>query len=142
MLESVEREILDALEMGRDSLGEALAGIDEQLAIRKPRPGSWSILECVEHLALSEQFLVSRLTSASRSDCSHENGRREAMIADRGLDHTRPVESPEAVRPGTHFLPGGSAFISPLRSRGAPHGHPSLSPKNENRLLPVTENQK
>jgi hypothetical protein len=103
MPDAEKQEILDGLKTGLDALREALAGVDEQLAARKPRPGSWSILECVEHLAVSEQFLVSRLTSASRSDSSHENRRREAMIAERGLDRTRPVESPEEGRPGNRF---------------------------------------
>ena len=44
-----------ALKTGRDALREALAGADEQLATRKPRPSSWSILECVEHPVVSER---------------------------------------------------------------------------------------
>jgi len=103
MPDAEKREILDALKTGRDALREALAGVDEQVAARKPGPGSWSILECVEHLAVSEQFLVSKLTSAKRSDSSHENRRREAIIAERGLDRTRPVESPEEGPPGNRF---------------------------------------
>jgi DinB superfamily len=103
MLESEKREILAALETGSGALRAALAGIDERAAARKPGPASWSILECVEHLAVSERFLLSRLTSASRSGESHENRRREAVIAERGLDRTRRTESPEAGRPGGRF---------------------------------------
>ena len=104
MQESEKREILQALDTGRDTLRDALAGIDEHLAVRKPRPNCWSILECVEHIGVSEQLLLSRLTRASRSNRSHENRAREATIVARGLDRSRPVESPEVGRPIGRFL--------------------------------------
>jgi hypothetical protein len=33
-----------------------------------PAPGKWSILECVEHLAVSEDYLFSQITVAQHSD--------------------------------------------------------------------------
>jgi len=103
MRDPEKQQILHTLKTGHDALREAVAGVGEQLAIRKPGPGRWSILECVEHLAVSEQFLLSRLASASLADHSHENRMREAVIADRGLDRTRPVESPEAGQPRNRY---------------------------------------
>jgi hypothetical protein len=84
MEESGKQQILNALKTGQDALREALVGVDEQLATRRPGPGRWSILECVEHVAVAEQFLLSRLINASQSDRSHENRRREAIIVERG----------------------------------------------------------
>src|SRR5690349_15512091 len=112
MRETEKQEILHALKTGRDALREALAGVDEQLAIRKPEPGGWSILECVEHLAVSEGFLLSRLRCASQSDHSHENRPREAIIRDRGSDRTRPVQSPEVGQPRNRFASLGEALAS------------------------------
>ncbi len=103
MLESEKREILDALEAGREALREALAGVDEPLAMLTPRQGGWSILECVEHVAAVEQFLLSRLRTASCSEHSHEDRRREALITRGAADRTRPREAPEEVRPGGRF---------------------------------------
>jgi hypothetical protein len=103
MLESEKQDILHALNAGRDALREAITGVDEQLANRKPEPGGWSILECVEHLAWSEEFLLSRVNCASQSDRSHENRTREALIRDRGSHRTRPVQSPEAGQPRNRF---------------------------------------
>ncbi len=91
------------LKSGRDALGDALAGVDDGLASRKPSPDRWSILECVEHLAVAERFLLSRMTTASRSDRSHENRARETMILDRGADRARPLEAPEAGKPTGRF---------------------------------------
>jgi DinB superfamily len=112
MAESERQEILQHLKTGRDALRDALAGLDEHLAIRKPGPGRWSIMECVEHLAVSEQFLLSRLTKASRSDRAHGNHAREATIMDRGVDRTRPAESPEAGRPNSRFQSLNEALSS------------------------------
>ena len=103
MLESEKREILDALKTGRDALREALAGVDDPLAARKPGGGGWSILECVEHLAAAEQSLASRLSSATESHCSQANPTREARIAAVGADRSRPIEAPERARPGGRF---------------------------------------
>jgi hypothetical protein len=103
VFETDKQQILQELEKGRAALNEALAGVDEHLADRKPAAGRWSILECVEHVALGEQFLLSKLAAASRSDHSHENRQREAAIMTRGADRTRPGESPPEARPGDRF---------------------------------------
>jgi len=81
-------ELLGRLQLGRDALYEALKGVGEELANRKPSGGGWSILECVEHLALAEEYLLSRLLNATRSEESHENRVREARIMERAADRT------------------------------------------------------
>jgi uncharacterized damage-inducible protein DinB len=91
MLETEKQEILRALQVGRDALGEALAGVDEEQAQRSPPGGGWSILGCAEHVAISERYLLSRLTSATRSDQALENRVREERIPVRGLDRSWPV---------------------------------------------------
>jgi hypothetical protein len=101
MAEPDRQEILLELKRGHNALRDA--GVDEQLAARKPSSGGWSILDSVEHLAVSEQFLFSRLTTACRSDRSHENPSRETMIVNRGLDRSRSVPAPEAVVPAGRF---------------------------------------
>lgn len=123
MVESEKQEILQRLESGRDALRDALAGVDEHLAALKPSPGRWSMLECVEHLAVSERFLLSRLTQASRSNRSHGNRTRETMIVARGLDRTRPVESPEVGRPSGRFqsLNEALSFFDSVRTETIQH---------------------
>jgi DinB superfamily len=102
-MEAQKAEILQALKRGREALAKALAGVDEPLAVRKPNPTRWSILECVEHLAVSEELLLMRMTKARHSDLSQANPAREAKIIGRGLDRTRPVESLEVGRPAGRF---------------------------------------
>ena len=45
MLEADKQEISRDLKRGYDALHDALIGVDEHLALRKPSPTGWSILE-------------------------------------------------------------------------------------------------
>ncbi len=119
MTGSEKRELLEHLERGRDALGEALAGVDEQMAARRPAPDRWSILECVEHLAAAEQFLFSRLTAAVASDGPTVNSTRERRILAHGAERTRPLEAPETARPADRFasLAEALAAFGAARSR-------------------------
>lgn len=103
MQEKEKQEMLRALRAGRDALDEALAGVGDDLALRKPADGGWSILECAEHVAISERYLLSRLTGATRAEAALENRVREARIPERGLDRSRRVECPEGGLPVGRF---------------------------------------
>lgn len=103
-MEAHEKEkILADLENGRKALLDVLSGATEEVAARTPAPGKWSVLECVEHLAISEDYLFSQITASHYSHAAMANKDREALILSRGLDRTRTVQSPEAVRPTGRF---------------------------------------
>lgn len=99
MDESEKQAMLRELSAGRDALGEALAGVDETLAKRKPSPESWSILECMEHMIESERYLLSRLRAAETVEMPFDKSRREGKIAMLAADRTRRVEAPGPVHP-------------------------------------------
>jgi DinB superfamily len=103
MLEHEKRALLESLEAGRKAMREALSGIDDAQARANAESGSWSILECVEHVAISEQYLLSRLNCAQRSDHSFENRPREKMIAGRAADRSHRIEAPEISHPRNRF---------------------------------------
>lgn len=103
-METHERqEILATLGNGRKALLDALKGVPEDLAARIPAAGKWSILECVEHLAIAEDYLFSTIEEATSADAPARNDKREAAIMARGLDRTTPVESPQEGRPTGRF---------------------------------------
>ena len=121
MLPSEKQSLLESLNNGRDALEAALAGVDDTLASRKPPSrdpsnpaGSipeWSILDCVEHMVLSEQYLLSRLRIAQLStDPPHPS--REARIAARAADRTRPIEAPSVSQPSGHYPGLGEALAA------------------------------
>ena len=96
-------EILNALRSGQQAFLAALDGITEDFAAKRPGPERWSALECVEHVAVSEDFLRSRITQAKHAGAPLINKLREAGIVARGADRTRPSLSPDAVRPTGRF---------------------------------------
>jgi hypothetical protein len=119
MSDSDRREILARLDEGRDALSESLAGVDDRMAVRKPAPEVWSILECVEHVVLAEEFLLSRLMAAQASASALPNPARERTILKRGLDRTTRVESPAAARPCGRYLhlQDAAAGVAAVRAR-------------------------
>ena len=94
MDEAEKLEALRKLQTGRDALGEALAGVDDATATRKPSNGSWSILDCVEHLVVTERYLLTRLEDVALAELPFEKWRREAKIAGLAADRTRRIEAP------------------------------------------------
>jgi hypothetical protein len=103
-MDANEREqILTLLEQGRAALLGGLDGVSEEAAARQPGEGRWSILGCVEHLAVSEDYLYSQIQAATPSDEPLTNELREARMLERGTDRSRHIESPEEGQPKGRF---------------------------------------
>ncbi len=99
MRDAQREKILLILQEGMDALSEALRGIDESAATRRPWQGSWSVLDCMEHLTLTERALFHRLKEAKACDESREDPVREAKFQDLAMNRLRRIEAPEPVRP-------------------------------------------
>ena len=99
MGDAAKKEIKRVLQEGMETLVDALRGIDEEAAKARPHAQSWSVLECVEHLALTEGQLFARLKEAKPSGESHEDPRREARFQELALNRLRRIEAPEPVIP-------------------------------------------
>ncbi len=99
VLDPERQALLASLRSGRDALGLALAGVDDRLAVQKPPFGGWSILECVEHVAQVERFLLTRLHAAALSPVPFEKSNRAAKIAGLATDRTRRIEAPPKAHP-------------------------------------------
>jgi hypothetical protein len=91
--------LLQNLEQGQQELLEALRGVSEDLVVRIPAPGSWSVLQCIEHVAVSEGYLFERLTVSRALGSPKVDEPREESIVVRGLDRTKNVRSPDAAEP-------------------------------------------
>ena len=103
-METHEKEkLLADLESGRKALLDALAGLTDEVAARCPAPGRWSVIECVEHLAVAEEYLFSQLLAAYSPAGPVGNRAREARIMVGGADRSRTMPSPEAAIPKGRF---------------------------------------
>ena len=82
MLTEKERErAIERLTLTRQTLLDAVAGVTETQARWKPAPDRWSILEYVEHLAISDDGLVAMikrsLETPARPESVEERKARE-----------------------------------------------------------------
>jgi len=111
-------ETLRQLQSGRDALREALAGVDDAMAVHKPSRDSWSILDCVEHTVVTERYLLTRLQAAEPSEQPFEKSRREDKIARLAADRNRRIEAPEQAQPKGRFptLPEALAAFDATRA--------------------------
>jgi hypothetical protein len=117
MTEDEQQVTLGSLQQGAAALREALDGVSDDQAQRIPGPGRWSMLQCVEHIALTEDALFSAILSAEAAPAPLIHTGREERIAARGADRSRPVESPEGVRPRGSFSSSHQALRHFLASR-------------------------
>jgi hypothetical protein len=95
--------LLTRLEAGKRAMLEVLNGVTEDEAARNPASGRWSILQCLEHLAASEDYLFMQILAARSSEAPMVNEKREALILSQSLDRTKAVESPQMARPVGRF---------------------------------------
>jgi hypothetical protein len=112
MKKAEETEILRQLQAGRDALGQALAGVDDATAAHKPSREAWSILECVEHMVVSERYLLTRLLAAEHTEQPFEKSRREGKIAMLAADRSRRIEAPEQAHPKGRFATLSEAVVA------------------------------
>jgi len=103
MTELERKQILASLEQGKSALLLATQGVPDELAARAPAPGRWSILGCVEHLVISEDYLFQQILTAEHSPSPFINEKREAVMPIRGLDRSWRMESPPEGCPSGRF---------------------------------------
>lgn len=103
-MDAHEREqILALLEQSRAALLAALEGVSDEHARRTPAPGRWSILGCVEHLAMSEDYFFAQIADATPAETPAINLEREAKMLARGADRSRKMQSPPEGQPSGAF---------------------------------------
>jgi hypothetical protein len=99
MIDEDQREILRVLEEGMNALVDAVKNVDESAARQRPSVDSWSVLECVQHLVMTEVALMCRLREAEQSEVSREDRAREAKFQDLAMNRLRRIEAPAPVIP-------------------------------------------
>jgi hypothetical protein len=118
--DSERQKALDLLIRSEKALLEAVDGVTEQQARWKPAPERWSILEYVEHLAVSDDALVElveqALQSPARPETEYERRQREQKIREtpmpRGVNR-----APETLRPSARFRSLAEAVAEFLAAR-------------------------
>jgi hypothetical protein len=121
MLTDKEREnTLKRLTRSRQTLLDAVDGVTESQARWKPAADRWSILEYVEHLAISDDGLVEMirksLETPARPETEEQRHQREQKIREtpmpRGVNR-----APEMLVPGGRFQSLADAMAAFLAAR-------------------------
>jgi hypothetical protein len=121
MLTDLERQkALGLLNRSRQTLLDAVDGVTENQARWKPAADRWSILEYVEHLAVSDDGLIEvikrSLATPARPETEDQRQERETKIKEtpvpRGANR-----APEMLQPGGRFASLQEAIAAFLAAR-------------------------
>jgi hypothetical protein len=115
--EQDRKEILRMLAEGARDLRQAVDGVTDVEAAQRPVSGGWSVLDCLEHLAITEQELLRGAQIAVPAAERQYNPVREAKILDRALDRARVIAAPDIVIPAGKFTSASEAFAAFERVR-------------------------
>jgi hypothetical protein len=120
-----EREFaIQRLLDGREALLRAIAGLSEAQQRFKAQPEDWSIADCVEHVAVVEDFLFPLVTHGviNPNGVSLDPAKDERMAA-AVVDRKRKVSAPPAMRPVGAFasVAEASAKFRESRERSIAH---------------------
>jgi hypothetical protein len=121
MITDVERQkALDLLVRSRQALLEAVEGVTEQQARWKPAAERWSILEYVEHLAVSDDALIEMversLQSPARPESDDQRRAREQKIRETPMPRGAN-KAPKMLRPSARFQSLAEALTEFLAAR-------------------------
>jgi len=94
--------LIEELESGRMDFLNAVEGLTEATASRKPSSDRWSILECIDHLVTVEERFQGWLQTGS-AEASAANPENEARLYKMLTDRSAKVSAPEAVLPTGRF---------------------------------------
>lgn len=105
---SKERELLiKELKDSHDFFLKATDGLSEGQLVFKEAPEKWSIMQCMEHIALSEKLLIDMIRQSMQSPANPEK-RAEVKISDEDLlkaipDRSKKATAPEVLQPSGKF---------------------------------------
>jgi len=102
-MNSEKQQLLADLHEGRTLFLDTLRDVSEDLACRAPAPGRWSVVECAEHVVVSEEYLFSQIMASRSSEAPLVNKQREAMIVIVGRDRSRKIQAPDVGKPTGRF---------------------------------------
>jgi hypothetical protein len=121
MLTDLEREkALGLLNRSRQTLLDAVNGVTENQTRWKPAEDRWSVLEYVEHLAVSDDGLIAlikrSLSTPARPETETQRRERETKIRETPIPRGAN-RAPEMLQPGGRFATLHQAVAAFLAAR-------------------------
>jgi len=91
------------LERSRQEFLAAVAGLTESQAKARPDPERWSVLDCVEHVALVEERFLGWLEASEKQPEPRIDKEKEAALLARVSDRSTRAKAPEGAVPTGRF---------------------------------------
>jgi hypothetical protein len=122
-LDKHDREFgMSALHASRKLFLDSVAGLSPAQWTYKASPTSWSIAECAEHIALSEEMIFQLATkkileSPATPEKAAEVKGKEELILQKITDRSHKAQAPEMLKPSGRFKTPAEAvaFFKKLR---------------------------
>jgi uncharacterized damage-inducible protein DinB len=103
-LHTKDREqMLKMLAESRDALCGAAANVSEEQARIRPAPEKWSVLDCVEHVAITEYFMFTTIATKSAPAPPSGDRSREELFLRQIPNRTTKINAPERAHPTGRF---------------------------------------
>jgi DinB superfamily len=96
-------EIVQLLEDSHADFRAAVDGVSEFDAKVCPAPGRWSVLQCVEHIVISESRFLGWLKNPIADPAPPVDKEKEAKLLAGVAGRAQRVEAPEPARPTGRF---------------------------------------
>ena len=130
--------VREQLSAGRQALLAAIEGLSDAQAAFKPSPETWSVLECVEHVAVSERQMLTMIERAEIAEGQQPPSLdRDRSFVCRAGDRARKFSAPDSARPKSRFATLEDARRKFLENRERTLAFVEQSPENlrERRLV-------
>lgn len=110
--------LITILETGRRDFLEATRDISPEQASGKPAPGSWSVLECIEHVVVVEGRFLGWIANGT-AIAPQRSEEKEIRLSTSIRNRTAKVQAPAAVHPQGRFetLAAALAEFEAVRDR-------------------------
>jgi len=106
---------LSELYASRKQFLDSVAGLTDAQWNFKPAPGVWSIAECAEHIAVSEDLLLDTLPKLIQAPAEPQKRAtvkgKDELVLKTLVDRSRKFQAPEMLVP-THRWPAQTALVA------------------------------
>jgi uncharacterized damage-inducible protein DinB len=120
-MDAREREqILKLLAESRDAFLSAAANISDEHAHIRPAPDQWSVLDCVEHVAITDHFMLTVITTRLAPAPPSGDRSREEFLLRELTNRAKKINAPDRAHPTGRFPTLAAAIeqFSQSRARG------------------------
>jgi len=117
-MDAPDRElILKLLTESREAFLASAAGLTDEQARLSPAPNQWSVLDCVEHVAITDHFMFTVImTQLAPAPPSGDRSREEFLLREL-TNRTRKINAPDRARPTGRFPTLPAALEQFIQSR-------------------------